>query len=119
MHRPGEGEIVDAQERPAALAQIFHRKTKHNGKHQHGANHDIGVTILPGIFQIKMERIELQGSPSEVNGGGLLKRSAPMMVEDSTDLKLFKRHHSIATVPLLTTTYHMFHLTRKSPRYIQ
>src|SRR3546814_18881393 len=55
---------------------------------------------------------------SEVNVVGLFNRAAPMMVEDSTDLKVVKRITPLPHWKRLTISYNMFHLTRNSPRGI-
>src|SRR3546814_2623786 len=56
---------------------------------------------------------------SEVNVVGLFNRAAPMMVEDSTDLKVVKRISPLPHGKRLNISYNMFHLTRNASRGLE
>ena len=77
------GELIDAQERAAAFAQIFDRQSENCVEQQQRADDQIGVTVRPRIVDvgIKWVVVQRQGRKQRVVASG--QRAAPVMPEDA------------------------------------
>src|SRR5579883_309987 len=81
-------ELVDAEERPAALAQILDGQAEHGGEHQQRIGDDAGMTVRAGVGGVVVVRIEMQRQGREEGALRLGDRAAPMMAEDATGLEI-------------------------------
>ena len=54
------GELVDAEERPAAFAQVLDGEAEHGGEDQQRIDDDAGMAVRAGIGGVEVVRIEMQ-----------------------------------------------------------
>src|SRR3981081_1002594 len=83
-----EGECVDAEERPAALAQILDRETEHRGEDQHRIGDDAGMAVRAGGGGVEVVRIEMQRQRREEGALRFGDGAAPMVPEDVPRLEI-------------------------------
>ena len=82
------GEFVDAEERPAALAQVLDGEAEHGREDEQGIGHDTGVAVRLGVGRIVVVRIEVQRQRREERAFRLGDRAAPMVPEHAADLEI-------------------------------
>src|SRR5260221_10500814 len=77
-----EGELVDAEERPAAFAQILHREAEGRGEDQHRIGDQARMAVRLGKGGIEIVRVEMQRQRRELRALGLGDGATPRMLED-------------------------------------
>src|SRR5580692_2534214 len=83
-----EGELVDAEERSTALAQLLDRETEHRGEDQHRIDDDAGMAVRAGVGGVEIVRIEVQGQRREKGALRFRDGAAPMVLEDPPGLEI-------------------------------
>src|SRR5882757_9601469 len=111
-----EGECVDAEERPAALAQILDRETEHRGEDQHRIGDHAGMAVRAGIGGVEVVRIEMQGQRREEGALRFGDGAAPMVPEDAPRLEILVAvtlGHRAGTGPeIFCHSYSIYHPRR-------
>src|SRR5260370_31118307 len=111
-----EGECVDAEERPAALAQILEREPERRGEDQHRIGDDAGMAVRAGIGGVEVVRIEMQGQRREEGALRFGDGAAPMVPEDAPRLEILVavalRHQPGARPEILCHSYPIYHPPR-------
>src|SRR5258707_2740920 len=114
-----EGECVDAEERPAALAQILERETEHRGEDQHRIGDDAGMAVRAGVGGVEVMRIEMQRQRREEGALRFGDGAAPMVPEDAPRLEILVavalRHQPGARPEIFCHSYSIYH-PRRWPR---
>src|SRR5690242_14951196 len=82
------GELVDPQERTAALAQILDRQTEHRGEDQQRIDDQAGMTMGTCVRSVEVVRIEMERQGGEEGTFRLGNGAAPVMLEDPADLEI-------------------------------
>src|SRR5260370_23895391 len=104
-----EGELVDAEERSAALAQLDDGEAEHRGEDQHRIDDDAGMAVCAGVGGIEIMRIEMQGQRREEGALRFRDSAAPMVLEDPPGLEILVavalRHQPGADPEILRHSY--------------
>jgi hypothetical protein len=74
-----ECELIDAEEKSARFAEIFHREAEYGEKNQHRINHYPRMSVSTRIRPIEVKRIETQRQGGEERVLAFVQRTPPMM----------------------------------------
>ena len=82
------GEFVDAEERPAAFAQVLDGEAEHRGEDQQRVDDDAGMAVRAGIVGVEVVRVEMQRQRREEGALRLGDGAAPMVLEHAPGLEV-------------------------------